>query len=143
VKHNTAFANRCLASQVGGVAIWTEAVKLSTANNLVACNDLEGDPASKRSTGIAVGGRSAEKTADSNYIFNNCLTRNDGRAGTNIKANASDNYFAQNICRDNRLDILNWTAKPTTYDYAPQHGFASPSALTRPSPHSVRGDAAP
>ena len=127
VKFNTAFANRCVGSQVGGVAIWTQAVKLSTENNLVACNDIEGDPEAERSTGISVGGRSKEKTADRNYIFNNRLTRNDGRAGINIKANASGNYFAQNVCLDNRLDILNWTAKPTTYDYSPQPGFASPS----------------
>jgi len=127
VKFNTAFANRCFSNEVTAIAVWTEAVKLSTEKNLIACNHLIGGAEGTRASGIGVGGRSNEKTADRNYMFNNRLEKNNGRAAITIKANASDNYFAQNVFLDNRVDILNWATKPTSHGYAPQHGFVSPN----------------
>ena len=67
---------------------------------------------------MAVGGRSAEKTSNTNFFFNNVCTES-RRAGLRYgNRHSADNYFAQHVVRRNQRTIENFTKQPMTLYFA-------------------------
>ena len=126
VKNNIAFANYVEKSKVHGISMWTESVKGVTENNVVACNTVQGGSDMKENgSGIAVGGRSDEKTSAHNFFFNNRLNDVRGRAAILLRQNSDSNYFAENVVRRAQRSVLNYTIKPQTEQFEPQEAFHS------------------
>jgi len=128
VNYNTAFANRLYKNTASAIQIWTQATKLNTEKNLIACNEIVGGARDEFGSGFSVGANTDDplKKADNNYIFNNRFDGCNGRAAIIIKKGASNNYFGQNVLGNNKTMIINWS-KGTTHDFAPQTGFTSPA----------------
>ena len=117
VKDNLVFGNR-LADNLGcGIAVWDEAVKGNTGPNALVCNTCD-----RNGVGVAVGGRSAEKTSNTNFFFNNVCVEN-RRAGLRYgNVHSGDNYFSQHVVARNAKPIEDYTRRPMTLY------FAAPSA---------------
>ena len=126
VKENIAFANYVEKSKVHGISMWTESVKGMTEKNVVACNSVQGGPGmEEKGSGMAVGGRSEEKTSAHNFFFNNRLSDIRGRAAIFLRQNSKGNYFAENVVRRSEPSVLNWSTKPRSERFDPQTGFHS------------------
>jgi len=92
VHNNLAFGNHFSGNGGSGVHVWNEEVKGNTGSNTIVANICEANR-----KGVSVGGRAADRTASSNFVFNNVCTDNrvvgisaGGRYGTN-------NYFSQSV----------------------------------------------
>lgn len=101
VHNNLAFGNKFSVNGGSGVHIWNEEVKGNTGSNTIVANVCEANR-----KGISVGGRAADRTASSNFVFNNVCTDNrvvgisaGGRYGTN-------NYFSQSVVSLNREEEI-------------------------------------
>lgn len=101
VHNNLAFGNNFSGNGGSGVHIWNEEVKGNTGSNTIVANICEANR-----KGISVGGRAADRTASSNFVFNNVCTDNrvvgisaGGRYGTN-------NYFSQSVVSLNREEEI-------------------------------------
>jgi len=107
VKDDLVFGNTLSGNLNQGVHTWNEAVKGNTGRNVIACNTCIGN-----GVGVSVGGRSAEKTSNGNFFFNN-VCRDSRRAGMVYgNRHAKGNYFAQQVLRGNAEPVLNWTGRP-------------------------------
>ncbi len=124
VKYNTAFANTCFSNNTA-IAIHNQEVTGVTEYNTIACNRLF-DNGRKGGADLGIGGASATKRADRNYVFNNQISRNRGRGGINLKGNAKDNVIVQSVLIDCPTNIVNWSTKPFSHGYGCNTGFAGP-----------------
>jgi len=124
VKYNTAFANICFSNNTA-IAIHNQEVTGVTEYNTIACNRLF-DNGRKGGADLGIGGASATKRADRNYVFNNQMSRNRGRGAINLKGNAKDNVIVQSVLIDCPTNIANWSTKPSTNGYGSNMGFAGP-----------------
>ncbi len=129
VKENIAFANQIEESKVHGISMWTEAVTGVTEKNVVACNSVRAAAGMKpNGSGLAVGGRSAEKTSANNYFFNNRLEAVQGRGAIFLRQHSSGNYFAESVVQQSETPLFNLSTKPESERFQPQAGFHSAGA---------------
>jgi len=113
VKRNIVFGNLFADNHDCGIAVWNEAVKGNTSFNSLVCNRCP-----RNGIGLAVGGRSAEKTSNTNFFFNNRCTES-RRAGLRYgNRHSAGNYFAQHVVRRNTRAIENYTKQPMTLYFA-------------------------
>ena len=96
IKHHIVLGNTISGNTGSGIHVWNEEVKGNTGSNVIAANHCDAN-----GRGISVGGRSDDKTANENYIFNNVCRQNitDGFRTGNAKAR--NNYFSQCIAGEN------------------------------------------
>ena len=129
VKENIAFANQIEESKVHGISMWTEAVQGVTEKNIVACNRVRAAAGMEpNGSGLAVGGRSVEKTTANNYFFNNRLEAVQGRGAIFLRQHSSGNYFAESVLQQSEPPVFNLSTKPESKRFQPQAGFHSPGA---------------
>ena len=96
VNHHIVFGNFLSGNTGSGIHVWNEEIKGNTGSNVIAANHCDAN-----SGGITVGGRSNDKTANENFMFNNvcCQNRTDGFRTGNSKAQS--NYFSQCVAGEN------------------------------------------
>lgn len=96
VNHHIVFGNTLSGNTGSGIHVWNEEVKGNTGSNVIAVNHCDAN-----GRGITVGGRSDDKTANENLIFNNVCRQNftDGFRTGNAKAR--NNYFSQCVAGEN------------------------------------------
>jgi hypothetical protein len=63
----------------------------------------------KNERGFSVGGRADDRTAHTNFFFNNISRLNE--QGLAVIKHADENYFCENWLYDNDEDFLDWTGK--------------------------------
>ncbi len=96
VSEQIVFANILNGNGQAGVHVWNEEVVGNTGHNVIAANTCESNR-----RGVSAGGRSADKTANANFFFNNVCRHNrlDGMLAGN--GHGTGNYFAQCVVGQN------------------------------------------
>jgi len=102
IHHHIVFGNTLSGNTGAGVHVWNEEIKGNTGSNVIAANRCDANGG-----GITVGGRSSDKTANENFMFNNVCRQNrtDGFRTGNSKAQG--NYFSQCVAGENNEKDIN------------------------------------
>ena len=103
ITHNIAFANTLNANLQAGVHVWNEEVKKNTGLNVISANECNGNR-----RGTSVGGRASDMTANQNFFFNNICRDNWLNGILAGNSHATGNFFSQIVVgQSNEEDIVN------------------------------------
>jgi hypothetical protein len=94
--NNIAFGNNFSNNDGAGVHVWNEEVTGNTGSNCIVANLCERDY-----RGVSVGGRSADKTANENLVFNNVCRANRLEGVSPGNSHATRNTFGQCVVGQN------------------------------------------
>jgi parallel beta-helix repeat protein len=97
--------NECFKNVWSGIHVWNEAVSGCTSSNVIAMNKC-----SSNTKGIAVGGRSSDKTVKNNCLFNNVCAFNSAEGIISGNAFSENNGFVHNVIDSNQspLQVKQW-----------------------------------
>jgi len=103
ITHNIVFANTLNANLQAGVHVWNEEVKKNTGLNVISANECNGNR-----RGTSVGGRASDMTANQNFFFNNICRENWLNGILAGNSHATENFFSQIVVgQSNEEDIVN------------------------------------
>lgn len=92
----TVIGNECFKNVYSGIHVWNEAVNGCTSYNIIAFNICR-----LNTKGIAVGGRTAERTVKNNCFFNNICCSNSAEGMVIGNTFSERNAFVHSVIRDN------------------------------------------